>query len=429
MRKLSIEVQEESGRLGGGHAVIRLMGLQSLPDNVTYRIRPVDTALHSEGQPAWVESDRQPLATRITTEGAELVVGPEIVENPAFMPGTLAVIEVAKCGVRGEFLWPRIAPLVRPKRRHLITVKPARSTLPEPLSDIVFGEATDASSHIEPLAPLPTLEPETAPIADARTDASDAALFRMAEEPLTPAAAVVSGDVAAPPPTEVPAQDASRANDTAVVANSAPVSPSPTAATPMRPAARTWGRGQIAASLAGLVVVALGLNAMSGNPNTPTAKGDAPAATLATLLSGGKSSVPEADASGAALAKLLEDADLRLHGPASGRNKTEAAALLRRYLATTLADERTMWALTQLGSVYAEPAGANQPDYANARRLWELSGSLGDPVAMCFVAALHEHGLGVTADKATALGWYQQSKKAGGCRNIDAAIQRLQPTK
>ena len=64
MRKLNIEVQEESGRPGGGHAVIRLMGLQSLPDNVTYRIRPVDTALHSDGQGAWIESDRQPLATR-----------------------------------------------------------------------------------------------------------------------------------------------------------------------------------------------------------------------------------------------------------------------------------------------------------------------------------------------------------------------------
>ena len=71
MRKLNIEVLEESGRPGGGHAVIRLMGLHSLPDNVTYRIRPVDTALHADGQGAWIESDRQPLATRITTDGAE----------------------------------------------------------------------------------------------------------------------------------------------------------------------------------------------------------------------------------------------------------------------------------------------------------------------------------------------------------------------
>lgn len=424
MRKLSIEVQEESGRLGGGHAVIRLMGLQSLPDNVTYRIRPVDTALHAEGQTAWIESDRQPLATRITTEGAELVVGPEIVENPAFMPGTLAVIEVAKCGVRGEFLWPRIAPLVRPKRRHLIAVKAARNAPPETHADLVFGEATDASSYIEPLALLRSTERATETATDTPADTSDAALFRKAEEPHVPDAAAVAGEA----PAQTAAHPQPPPDAAAKVADFTPELPKPQAEMPSPPSVRTWGPGRIAASLAGLVVLALGINAVTGSKGEAP-KRDAPAATLATLLGGGKPAAPETDLSGPALSKLLEEADLRLHGPASDRNKTAAAALLRRYLATTLGDERTMWALTQLGSVYAEPTGSNQPDYANARRLWELSGSLGDPVAMCFVAALHEHGLGVTPDKATALDWYQQSKKAGGCRNIDAALQRLQPTK
>ena len=428
MRKLSIEVQEESGRLGGGHAVIRLLGLQSLPDNVTYRIRPVDTALHVEGQSAWIESDRQPLATRITTDGAELVVGPEIVENPAFMPGTLAVIEVAKCGVRGEFLWPRIAPLVRPKRRHLITVKPARTMLPEAHSDIVFGEATDASSQIEPLAPLaqPDGANEPAPAANAQADAGDVALIRKAEEPQMSDSAAVAGDAVA----QATAQHAPTADDAGTAAAGARPSPTRQAVEPPRPAGWAFGRGQIAASLAGLVVLALGLNAISGSRNVGPTQGEAPAAAaLATLLGAGQAAVPETQPTGAALSKLLEEADLRLHGPDSGRNQSEAAALLRRYLATTLGDERTMWALTQLGSVYAEPSAGNQPDYANARRLWELSGSLGDPVAMCFVAALHEHGLGVPPDKATALGWYQQSRRAGGCRNVDAALQRLQPSK
>ena len=48
---------------------------------------------------------------------------------------------------------------------------------------------------------------------------------------------------------------------------------------------------------------------------------------------------------------------------------------------------------------------------------------------MCFVAALHEHGLGVRPDKETALGWYRQSKNAGGCRDVDAAIERLKGKK
>ncbi len=443
MRKLSIEVQEESGRLGGGHAVIRLMGLQSLPDNVTYRIRPVDTALHAEGQSAWIESDRQPLATRITTEGAELVVGPEIVENPAFMPGTLAVIEVAKCGVRGEFLWPRIAPLVRPKRRHLIPVKPARTALPDTDTGIVFGEATDASSHIEPLqsAALADIKSDPASAAVTPTAANDTTLQQAEAGAVAETVAIAgealprdaaSGETAqhAPSANGVGPIDGALADRALATSNPEPLAPlNAPALTHASATSGFWGRGRIAAALAGLAVLAFGIHALSGARNAPPRNSEAPAATLAMLLGTGKPTATETDASGPALAKLLEAADIRLHGPESGRDKTEAAGLLRRYLATTLGDERTMWALTQLGSIYAEPSGDNQPDYANARRLWELSGSLGDPVAMCFVAALHEHGLGVAPDKGTALSWYQRSKKAGGCRNIDAAIQRLQPSK
>ena len=40
MRKLSVEVHEDSGRPGGGHAVIRLLGLDTLPDSLTYRLKP-----------------------------------------------------------------------------------------------------------------------------------------------------------------------------------------------------------------------------------------------------------------------------------------------------------------------------------------------------------------------------------------------------
>ena len=67
MRKLSVEVQEETGR-AGGHAGIRLMGLHSLPDGVTYRIRPVDTALQSDTAGHWVEGDRIPLGIQLAED-------------------------------------------------------------------------------------------------------------------------------------------------------------------------------------------------------------------------------------------------------------------------------------------------------------------------------------------------------------------------
>ena len=122
---------------------------------------------------------------------------------------------------------------------------------------------------------------------------------------------------------------------------------------------------------------------------------------------------------------MLEAADHLLHAAGAGRDKAEAAFMLRRYLATTLGDERTLLVLTQLGSIYAEPDGARAPDYARARQLWEISATLGDPVAMCFLASLHEHGLGVAANKPAALQWYLRAKDVGGCQRIDESIARL----
>ncbi len=60
-----------------------------------------------------------------------------------------------------------------------------------------------------------------------------------------------------------------------------------------------------------------------------------------------------------------------------------------------------------------------------ARLLWELAGAAGDPVAMCFLGLLHENGLGSAPDKRTALQWYERSKLAGGCPQVDASIARV----
>lgn len=421
MRKLSVEVQEESGR-AGGHAVIRLMGLHSLPDGVTYRIRPVDTALQSDTAGHWIEGDRIPLATRITTDGAELVVGPEIVENPAFLPGTLAVIELAKCGVRGEFLWPRISPLVRPKRRHLIAIKSPRQQVAEPVSEILFDEAADASSHIDP---LPIVTPSAEPLPDLIDWTPLASAVENERGEAGPAATNSAGFVTAL--TAAPGNTAATPSEFAAGSTHGAVEPG----TPDRTHAATFAQAArsglphwpIAAAVVGVsVLTCLATYSLTGRP-FPATRPDV--TSLAPLLSVGALSPQGLDTTAAPLQKLLEDADARLNGPETTRDKAEAAFLLRRYLATTLGDERTLWALTQLGTVYAEPANGALPDYANARRLWELSGSLGDPVAMCFVAALHEHGLGVRADRESALGWYQRSKSAGGCRNVDAAIERV----
>jgi hypothetical protein len=123
-------------------------------------------------------------------------------------------------------------------------------------------------------------------------------------------------------------------------------------------------------------------------------------------------------------AKALELAAGMLQGPAGTRDTEEGAFWLKRHLARTLGDEHTLRALTQLGSAYAEPTG-QAPSYEKARQVWEVASAVGDPVAMCFLGALYENGLGVKASRTKALQWFERAKQSGGCPSVDEAISRV----
>jgi hypothetical protein len=122
------------------------------------------------------------------------------------------------------------------------------------------------------------------------------------------------------------------------------------------------------------------------------------------------------------LTTALRLADEGLHGAAADRQ--ESAFWLRKSLALVLNQDEVKWALTQLGSTYAAPA-SGPPDYTKARLVWEIAAAQGDPVALCFLGSVHEKGLGVVATKATALGYFNAAKSAGGCRGVEDAITRL----
>ena len=107
------------------------------------------------------------------------------------------------------------------------------------------------------------------------------------------------------------------------------------------------------------------------------------------------------------------------------RDPDEAAYWLKRYVATTFGAEATRIALTQLGSSYAD--SARQPvDFGRARLAWELAGALGDPVAPCFLGAVHAQGLGTPADWATASQWYERATAMGA--NCPVAGPAVPPT-
>ncbi len=123
------------------------------------------------------------------------------------------------------------------------------------------------------------------------------------------------------------------------------------------------------------------------------------------------------------LSEALKRADQNLAGSDSG-DKEEAKYWLRRALSLGLGDQRLVWALTQLGTIYAAPP-SGPPDYAAALTLWELAAAQGDPVALCFLASLHEHGLGTVRNEVRALVLYRNAKAQGGCRNVDQSIARM----
>lgn len=130
-----------------------------------------------------------------------------------------------------------------------------------------------------------------------------------------------------------------------------------------------------------------------------------------------------ASSQGANLTDALKNADQGLVG-ATPEEKAEAKYWLRKSLALGLGDQRLIWAMTQLGTLYAAPANG-APDYAAASTLWQLAAAQGDPIAMCFLASLYEYGLGQAQDTAQALKLYRTAKAKGGCRNVDQAIARL----
>lgn len=150
MRKVVVEIAEDTTRPEGGHAVILLRGVTVFPDHATFRLKSVEARGHEEaGFNEWPHGDLVPLKIRQGDAGIELVIGPDIVDSPALVPGTLGVIEIKRAGLRGEFLWPSLRPTARPRRRNIALVKRPAPTRPTDMAMDVrpaTGPAANATS-------------------------------------------------------------------------------------------------------------------------------------------------------------------------------------------------------------------------------------------------------------------------------------------
>lgn len=231
MKRIVVEAYEDPSRPQGGHAVILLRGVEDMPDRPSIRLRPVEAELGgSNARGLWRGGRLQPLATRATAEGIELVIGPDVVGHPNLLTGTPVIIEVPEAELRGEFLWPSVTPLAQPRRRHVVVPRQRASLTPaiipaaandaHPAADGQQQETTPAPAaefagnlalRVDPHAAEPA--PAAQPLADAHSaqaaepDAVSAAASAAPPTAAEPAAATdgAAAKAAIPPAPAVPA--------------------------------------------------------------------------------------------------------------------------------------------------------------------------------------------------------------------------------
>lgn len=443
MSEIRIEVVEDTGRSQGGHAIIRVNGLWLLPANATLRIEPVDE-LDAELLPAgWPKGDLTPVETRLTPQGVEIVVGPDVVDCPSLLPGTPVSVSVPSAFVKAEVLWPDLPVSIAAE------ASPAVLTAAELAAELdAAARSTHQHEEAEALLQLkrrmngagndPIVFGHDHKQLDARTDLAQLRYrddagddgVQMAAAQFLPLATMydtpvthdrLKRDMSVSSPLTGTALAADPNRPRAVV---------PVAAKPNASQRRQLSMGVpfglgflVAGALTGLVALRQG-----GSGGVPPVTGEpiSGAASLSDVLAVAVVSPRGRQATEVDLAAALKLADENLHGTSGPADPQEASFWLRKSISMSVGTPQLAWALTKLGTLYAQPT-SGPPDYGKARLLWEMAGDSGDATALCFLGALHEFGLGVASSKAKALAIYQRGKAAGGCRDIDTAINRVRP--
>ena len=465
MEMIEVEAVEDRSRPEGGHAVVLLRNVAKLPETMRFRLRPLDVEGLAPEARRLFEEEHAPLSVSETEDGVALSIGPELAGSPHLLPGTVMEIVIAEEDLRGEFLWPSIAPLARPKRRHIMTRRaPGNSTAARvaPLASEAAVEVTvKAQPADEPpaIAPSVTVSPavpvdrfDFSKAAPSKADEGDGEEARPERRSIVVRQAELRGPAVSPTGAAASTKPVSAGVPEAEVeiqrvpgqerAGEARPKPAPStgeaqevAAALVKARAGKWGISYAgvavmtaaAVVLSGLAVVRfldLAVVGRSRLAELRTGKGvqQAPAVTapqpsaaprIYDAIAAGPRSPRGVDADTISPAKALQMAHGLLHGAEAERDPEEAIYWLKRYLASTAGTEHARIALTQLGTAYSQPVRGTR-DMASARIAWELAGALGDPVAMCFLGAIHDGGIGVAVDPAAAADWFRRAAAAGG---------------
>lgn len=192
MLKINVEAFADESRPRGGYAVILLRGVSNIPPQPTIRLKPIDSGLDGHRHRAWLGEQIIPVATRLTDQGIQIVVGPEVVGNPHLLTGTPVMIEIPAANVRGEFVWPNVVPLAQPRRRHMAAARRGRPQRP-----LANGHAPGDPPHIDAEV---RLEPATSNVVPFE-GAVNGAVARAADAPAPAEGAILVPETAPIPAT------------------------------------------------------------------------------------------------------------------------------------------------------------------------------------------------------------------------------------
>ena len=478
MSEVSISVLSDPDPRHIGEAILRLTGVALVPPGSTYRIDPVAEDETVEVPAGWPSGELRPCAQRITRDGVDLVISADVVEAAALLPGTPVAISVPAVGARAELKWPSLRECgpARQESGAVIVSEMAAELAVRAAVKLAAGARADLERLEMELAATAGVEAEEAErriiAALVRNLGDDGALSSLTLAPDIPpkpwASASASRDEVlaslkpvselrpaeprkAPLPTPqkpVPSKPLTVAAPVALEVVPPPPMPTVRQVTPSagamgdasarsRASRSPWpvvAAFVLGCMLAGAAAVVAPISASRlASLTAPSIPKAAEASVSAPVVGRGLAdilAVPESSPSGepagqVGLEEALRRADQSLTGTNLGDpDRREAKFWLRKALSASLGDERLLWAITQLGTLYASPEG-EAADFASARALWELAAAKDDPVALCFLASLFEAGLGVAKNAPEALSLYQRAKAHGGCRDVDAAISRL----
>lgn len=418
-----IHVVADTVRSEGGYAVIRLDGVWLLQKKATVCIRPLDQE-GSAKKGGWPGLEQVPIDVRTTSRGIELVVGPEVVDSEALQPGRRVGISVPAGDISGEIIWPDI-----PKSAGAAALADSNTTadISRPVGtsrvSVLNGAATAATNETSASNGLASLQL-------AKYNAAFRNGAHRASAPGEPLFASNKGSLASAQSAKREAKPAWDPNFHALERTSEKLStavkPAPTDSPEVT--ARIAANETVRFSPLGLFAagfLATGIVLAFAWLNVSTDTRPQQELSLAEIFSIGDISPRRIDARSFDRDDALLLANQFIHGIERPADRDEAAYWLRKALSLKLSNEQMTWALTQLGTIYANTDKAKPADYRSAKMLWELAGANGDPVSLCFLGHLYESGLGVPASLDKARAHYERAMGLGGCPGLKAALVRV----